>query len=572
MLVLDYSYFGQGLTGTSSTQFDLTGQGFKDHSETGPTSSAIGFDGTNAWEQDQSGVVSDQKAGDVLQLAFNEAYRDANLWWRSDYAGARIDDQGTRKEQGSAFRVLGVTPKHGKRFEAWFDTRTHFLARTIEDQGSQTITTLFSDYAPVEGMEIARKVVVDDGSGPENRQTLSLITARVLPRQPSSAYAAPKVVPHDFSILGGAAKATVPFRLINNHIYADVSVNGAKPALFIFDTGGHAAISSRLAEALALKVEGSQTTVGGGTGFAQTGTTRVASLSVGGATVTNQPVTVAGLFAAAPAIEGVDVQGMIGYEFFARFVTRIDYGAHTITFVDPERPEPRDAGIAIPLKFYNQMPVVDGFYDGIPGEFHIDTGARMSLLLTGPFVSEHHLRSPGTRGVEAMTGVGVGGPSYSFVTRGGTLRLGDVTVSAPLAMFSLDTGGSAAAKGYPNNVGGGILKRFVVTLDYGHYFLYLKPVAGRVADLDTFDRSGMWINGDKAGFKIAYVSVATPADQAGLKAGDVIVSVDGTAATKLHLYDLRRRLRTDPPGTLAKLTIARGGKFRDVSMVLRDLL
>ena len=262
-LALDWSYSGQGLAGAMHTQFDLSGRGFKDSYEIGPTSGANGFDGTTAWQLEQSGIVSDQKGGDILPLAFNEAYRDANLWWRADRAGARIDNEGIKTDQGLTFDVLGVSPPRGKRFEAWFDAKTYLLARVIEVQGSQTITTFYSDYAPVEGIEVARKIVVDDGTGSENRQTQVLTAARVSPRRFRSRYQAPKVSLHDSSIVGGTAETTVPFQLINNHIYAAVSVDGAKPTLFIFDTGGHATVSSSLAAALALKVAGSQTITGG---------------------------------------------------------------------------------------------------------------------------------------------------------------------------------------------------------------------------------------------------------------------------------------------------------------------
>jgi membrane-associated protease RseP (regulator of RpoE activity) len=173
-------------------------------------------------------------------------------------------------------------------------------------------------------------------------------------------------------------------------------------------------------------------------------------------------------------------------------------------------------------------------------------------------------------GVEAMTGWGIGGPSRSFVTRGGELKLGDVTIDHPLTMMSLDTGGSAAAEAFPNNVGGGVLKRFVVTLDYDHYVMYLKPVAPPVADLDTFDRSGIWINGDADGFKIVEVSKGTPAEAAGLKAGDIIVTVDGKPASAIALYDLRQRLRNDAPGTVVKFSLK--GRAKDVAVTLRDLV
>jgi len=565
---LDYAYSGQGLTGTVRTRYDLFGKGFVDTYVTGPQAGASGFDGTNAWEKEPSGIASDQKGGDTLPLAFNEAYRDGNLWWRRDRGGASIADKGETTEKDASFDVLTVTPRNGKHFDAWFDAKTHLLARTVEVQGSQTITTFFSGYAPVDGRVIAHKIVIDDGSGVSNRQTETLTVARVLPVEPAASFAQPQTLLHDASLAGNAAETTVPFRLINNHIFADVSVNGGKPLLFIFDTGGHSLLTAETSKELRIAAVGAETMTGGGSGFVQGGITRVASLSVGGATITDQPVTVTDFGSA--ATEGIDVKGMIGYEFFARFVTRFDYGAHTITFIDKSRFDPKDAGTPVPIVLYNQLPQLAGSYDGIPGLFCIDTGSRMPLLLTGPFVAAHGLRAQASNGVEAMTGWGVGGPSRSFVTHGGELKLGDVTIDHPLTMMSLDTGGSAAAEAFPNNIGGGVLKRFVVTLDYDHYTMYLKPVPPPVADLDTFDRSGIWINSDPQGFKIVEVSRGTPAEAAGLKAGDVIVAVDGKPASAMTLYGLRERLRNQAPGTVVTFSLKGGAK--DVSVTLRDLV
>jgi hypothetical protein len=412
--------------------------------------------------------------------------------------------------------------------------------------------------------------VIDDSTGAANRQTETLTKVALLPPATAESFAAPKTSVHDSAVAGG--ETTVPFRLINNHIYADVSVNGSKPLNFIFDTGGHSIITPEASRKLRIAAQGSLTTTGGGSGYAQSGVTRVASLSVGAAKITDQPVSV--LDAAPPTVEGVKQEGMIGYEFFARFITRIDYGAHTLSFIDRAHFDPGDAGTPVPFVLYNQLPQVEGSYDGIRGRFCIDTGARTPLSLTTPFVAAHDLRGHATDGVEALTGWGVGGPSHSFVTHGGVLKLGDVTIEHPLTMMSTDKGGSDAFDAFGNNVGGGVLKRFVVTLDYDRYTMYLKPITTPVADLDTFDRSGMWINDDPAGFKIVEVSKGTPADEAGLKAGDVIVSVDGNPVSSIALYDLRTRLRNDAPGTTVNFALKRKGKGKpvDFAVKLRDLI
>ena len=68
------------------------------------------------------------------------------------------------------------------------------------------------------------------------------------------------------------------------------------------------------------------------------------------------------------------------------------------------------------------------------------------------------------------------------------------------------------------------------------------------------------------------MSDGSPAAKAGLAAGDIIETVDGKAISSIHLYDLRRRLRNEPPGTKVVLTVERNGNPRTVTLVLRDLI
>jgi C-terminal processing protease CtpA/Prc len=136
-------------------------------------------------------------------------------------------------------------------------------------------------------------------------------------------------------------------------------------------------------------------------------------------------------------------------------------------------------------------------------------------------------------------------------------------------LLSTDKAGDSAASELAGNIGGGILKRFVVTFDYERGTMYLKPIAGRVADLDTFDRSGVWINKDADGFKIVDVTQGTPAAEAGLAKDDVITAVDGKSAASIALPELRKRLRNDAPGTV--VTFAVKGKGA-VKLTLRDLV
>ncbi len=61
-----------------------------------------------------------------------------------------------------------------------------------------------------------------------------------------------------------------------------------------------------------------------------------------------------------------------------------------------------------------------------------------------------------------------------------------------------------------------------------------------------------------------------PAEHAGIKVGDVITVVDGKPATSIPVYDLRRTLSHDAPGTVMHFAIKRGTQTCNVAVTLRD--
>jgi hypothetical protein len=567
---IEYAYSGQGMTGKVTSLNDLKSGRWVDDAAIGPATETQGFDGAHAWSKDPSGAVTQQDGGDMRALAVNEGYRRANLWWQPDRGGATVVSDGEKADGGNTYNVLTVTPRNGKNFDAWFDAKSHLLSRVVEMQSTQTFTTTLSDYRAENGVQIPHKIHTGNGNA-QYDQDMTATSVAFLPAQSASAYAAPKVMLSDYAIANGAKETTFPFHLYNNHIYADVKVNGKGPYQFIFDTGGVNLLTPPLTKELGLSAEGHMQGNGGGDGHMDVQLVKVSSLQLGDATVKDQ------VFAQIPlntmgVIEGVDMPGMVGFETFRRFVTRIDYGAHTMTLIRPDAFNPKDAGTAVPIKFDGNTIEVPATYDGVQGNFIVDTGNRASLILNSPFVAAHAQFAKYSTAPEAVTGWGIGGPTKSHVIRGTGLVIGDQHVDAPVVLLSTATKGSDADASQSGNIGGGVLKRFVVTLDYEHQKMYLKPVTQPVADLDSFDRSGLWINKSATGYSVVDVTKGTPADTAGLKAGDEIVSVDGKPATATPLYETRARLRNDAPGTVVKFTIKRGGETKDVSVTLRDLI
>jgi membrane-associated protease RseP (regulator of RpoE activity) len=568
-LKLEYAYSGQGMTGKVISTDDLSGGRWTDDAAIGPATQTQGFDGSHAWVKDPSGTVTQQDGGDARPLAINEGYRRANLWWRPAFGGAAVVADGEKSEAGTSYDVLTITPKGGKAFDAWFDARTHLLARIVEQQGPQTATTTLSDYRAVNGAQLPYKAVVSIGDVKYD-QTLTISSATFGAMPPDSAFAMPQTKVADFSIAGGAAKTTVSFQLINNHIYAPASVNG-KPFIFIFDTGGVNVVTPTTAKLLGLKSEGHMQGNGAGEGHMDIGLTKVESLAIGDALIKDQVFPVAPLDQMSP-VEGVEMQGMVGFETFRRFVTVVDYGARTITLIDPKTFDPKDAGTAIPFVFYGNTIAIQAAYNGHPGSFTVDTGSRVSLTLNAPFAKTNGLDADKVKHVAGVTGWGIGGPSHAIAMRGDSLKMGPFVVDKPVSEISTDKGGAFTDASLAGNIGAGILKRYVVTLDYEHSTMYLKPVAGPVADLDMFDRAGMWINRSDAGYKVFDLTKGAPAEAAGLKVDDEIVAVDGKPASSIPLYEMRRQLRDEAAGTVVTLAVKRGGETMDVKVALRDLI
>jgi hypothetical protein len=372
-----------------------------------------------------------------------------------------------------------------------------------------------------------------------------------------------------FTVLSGPAGAsdavTLPIRIVNNHVYAQILANG-QPFVFLFDASGRSVLAPVVARSLGVSVE-SEMAANDGT---KAGYATLDRLAIGSATITRQKFIVLPLDAFAN-VEGVDVPGMIGSDVLRRFVVRIDYGEKTLALIDPRSFRAKDAGTPVPFVFEGEIPQVQGTFEGVPETFDIDIGARFEAMLSYSFAKTNDLKAGHSKGVEALDGWSLGGPLRTYVMRASELTLGSVRVKGVVTGLSmLEEDEPATRVDKPGIIGGGLLKRFIVTFDYTRRMLYLKPLLRPDADAGTFDRAGMWLNRVAVGFQVASVTLKGPAELAGLKMDDVISAVDGKPATGIALDDLRRRLRNDPPGTAVTFTIKRGDKTRNATVILKD--
>ena len=557
-----------GLKGTAEGFEDvLTGRSVS-HYQLGPLTGADGFDGTTVWSQDASKQVRIEEGGEAREAAANNAYRSALGYFYPERWPAQLEYRGEKTEGGRTFLVVRATPKGGRPFDVWIDAKTHLIDHTVEKASIETRTVFYSDYREVQGVRVPFSQRSTNGEEKYD-QHIGVQSIEFNVALADSRFAPPAPPPPDFAIAGGSS-TTIPFDLLNNHIYVQVKINGKGPFRILCDTGGANIVTPEVAKELGLATEGALQGRGVGEESEDVALARVDTLEVGDATLRNQ------VFAVFPIgsfsrVEGVPFLGLIGYEIFKRFVVTVDYEGSRLTLTLPEAFDYEGQGTVVPFKFNEHIPQVEGEIDGLAGKFDIDTGSRASLDLLGPFVERHGLRARYAPKLEGVTGWGVGGPARAAVGRAQLLKLGDVTVPAPVTELTLQQKGAFTDPYVAGNVGAGVLKRFNIVFDYGRQRMIFEKNAN-YAKVDAFDRAGMWMNEAEGGFDVMDVFAGSPAAEAGINVGDTIVAVDGRPVASLALPGLRQRFRTDAPGTKVTLKIRTGGAEREVVLTLRDLV
>ena len=557
-----------GLDGTGTTLTDVVTGRTVTHFRLGPLSGAEGFDGRNAWFQDTAGIVTIPEGADRRAQSVSAQYRQALAYW---FPNRAVPASLTFRFQLFRSRVkeaIDVAPKDGLPFTLWFDAQTKMLDRVIETGATETRTTIYDDYRPHGPLMIARRILSSnaaDAFGTERNVT----KIEIDPKFTDADFAAPPPPKPDFAFAGRARSSTVPFRFLNNHIYADVKLNGHVFPMLI-DTGGANIITPSTARKLGLSPVGDARVWGTGETSEAASFTRVNDVAIGDIKMRNQ------LFAVVPLeklseVEGAPFYGIIGYELFKRLVVRVDYDARTLLLSDAATWNPAGAGTVIPFVFNGTVPEITGAIDGVPAAFDVDTGSRTSVGLNSPFVMRFALRARFRPSIETVSSWGIGGPSLGTIARVRRLTLGSIPIHDVVVDMSLQRQGILSHSDPAGSIGSGLLKRFIVTFDYPRQKIYLAPGL-RFEHRDAYDRAGVWINQTSHGFSVMAVADGSPAAAAGLQVGDTIVAVDAKPASAILLADLRDRFRDAPPGTEFKLTIERRGTSHLIALRLRDLI
>jgi len=372
----------------------------------------------------------------------------------------------------------------------------------------------------------------------------------------------------------GSKGRTIPIELIRNHVLIPVTIGGSEPLMMILDTGmpmeGALLIGGPRAEGLGLEYVGKGMVAGVGGGQTEADIATGVTLEIAGLEFTNQMVIVMPHDTTRSNVFEED--GVIGYSLFGRFVVRIDYAGSVLTLIPPEQFTYKGSGQVLPLSLSNNFPLLEcsaELSDGsrVPLQLTVDAGASHALSLN--VGSHEHIVAPGNA-VESVVGRGISNSIYGKIGRVKSLELGGISMKNVLTTFLSAPEDGPSRIGRNGNLGSEILRRFVVYFDYRNERIILEP--GDLFD-QPFEMNMAGIAYVKTGgnlFRIDHVLENSPAGESGLKADDIVISINGRPAEQFTIGDLDALFKKE--GEEVGLTILRVGKEQEVRLKLRRLI
>jgi len=405
-------------------------------------------------------------------------------------------------------------------------------------------------------------------------------------------------------------KVSLSFKKINNLIVIPVTING-KELSFILDTGVNKTILFNLSSKDSISLISAQKVSLQGLGDGKPVSAIISE---------NNRVNIKGLLSLDETIYvvlkdfydlsgkmGKTIHGIIGYSVFKNFVVKINYRTNRIIFYRQNNFKYRKCRkcFSTKLSYYRRKPYLSAKIqlDTIGNslldvKLLIDTGGSDALWLFEH--SNKKIKKP-KKNFRDILGEGLSGVIYGNRGRIPAFVLGDFKIPEPTVSF-LDTLSTKASNNFNfrnGSIGAGILSRFTIWVDYANEKITFKKNSSFRKKFH-YDMSGLDVvyagkelvreiqNNNqeftekntisfvtkyqfrfKPTYKIKSVVKNSPADQAGLKPGDKIISINRKAAHTYTLSDIIAKFQERDKKRI-RMVIDRNGEKMKFEFRLRE--
>ena len=398
----------------------------------------------------------------------------------------------------------------------------------------------------------------------------------------------------------------ITFKLINNLIVIPIEVNGKKLS-FILDTGVNKTIIFSISEKDSIGLLNPKKITLRGLGGGEPVEAILSKrnrMKINGLVSNNEAIyVILKDFFDLSSKMGTTIHGIIGYNLLKNFILKINYDTQKIDFYNPKKYKYRKCRKCevLPIQFYRNKPFVNLQIqlDTVGSELVkvkmlLDSGGSDAIWLFEDSKSE--IKTP-IRFFNDILGEGLSGVIFGKRSRIPRLKIGNFEIEKPTVSFldSISTKEARKLKNRNGSIGGNILKRFKVWLDYPNKQIILKK-NGSLKKGFNYNMSGLDIvysgkqlikeaaikpsgvifrkqaDGSnsiyfgtnftykfKPIYKIKFVVKNSSADKAGLKAGDVVLQINKKLSYTYKLSDIVNKFQERDKKKI-KIIVERNGE------------
>jgi predicted aspartyl protease len=236
------------------------------------------------------------------------------------------------------------------------------------------------------------------------------------------------------------------------------------------------------------------------------------------------------------SVYGDRIDGIIGFSFYSRYIVKFDYDSNQMYIYSRGNFKYPKGGFILKPVLVN-LPVEGATIRDIrevSSRFYFDTGAGLCLLLNSDFVRDSSIINPEKKPLPTQA-QGMGGKANMQVTTVKELKIGPYRFhNVPTHIF--DDEYNVTSYPYLSGlIGNDVLRRFNLILNYEKRIFYLTPNS-HFRDQFDYSYTGLglyWIEGE---IRVGDIMKDSPAEKAGLKVDDVVISINDNMSQNLQLY------------------------------------
>lgn len=267
------------------------------------------------------------------------------------------------------------------------------------------------------------------------------------------------------------------------------------------------------------------------------------------------------------SVYGEKIDGIVGYSFLSKYIVSINYDSLVIdVFSNGRFRYPKGGSLLEPS--LRTLPVQNArIKDDVTtySRFLFDIGAGLCLLLSREFVEDSSFLHR-KRVLYVKEAEGLGGSVDMHLTVSKEIKIGPYKFrNVPTFIFD-DVNNLTSYPFLAGIIGNDLMRRFNIILNYNRREFYITPNK-HFNDFFDYSYTGVELYFEKEGVVLGDVAKGSPAEQAGLREGDIVIAINNNFSQNLQQF----KQELQHAGQKIKMVISREGQLLQFEFKIKSI-